>query len=98
MSKDDRSYDTTAKKELATPTAQKMLRQFMKNPEGNHAVNPAYDRGYEFNFRYSDAERALVNRHMETYGVTFEVAFDRSRASILEGRKQLELDFGKGQE
>lgn len=54
--------------------AQQMLRQFITDgPKGN---NPAYDRGYEFNFRFTDAERSDVNFLMESRGMTFAEAFD----------------------
>lgn len=63
------------RKELKSPAAQKMLRQWL-NTDGPKGNNPQYDRGYEFTFRFSDEDRKFVLGMMERSGRTFEDAFD----------------------
>lgn len=56
--------------------AQEMLRQFLNTDGPAKCVNKAYDRGYEFSFRFSDVERSDVNYLMESMHMSFEEAFD----------------------
>ena len=65
-----------ARKELKKDkVAQGLLRQFMRvdGPKGN---NQQYDRGYEFNFRFTQEQRDEVNFLMENMGMSFAEAFD----------------------
>lgn len=71
---DDRSYDMNVRKEMESPTAQKMLRQWL-NTDGPKGNNDAYDRGYEFSFRFTEEQRTAVNQ-LVADGTPFEAAFD----------------------
>lgn len=73
MSNDD-TYDLS--KEKRNPLAQKLLRGFL-NTDGPKGNNPDYDRGYEFNFRFSDEEKKAVLELMEKEGLLFADAFDK---------------------
>lgn len=55
--------------------AQQLLRQFL-NTDGPKANSKAYNRGYEFTFEFSDADRSDVNYLMESMHMTFVEAFD----------------------
>ncbi len=54
--------------------AQELLKQFL-NTDGPKGNSTAYDRGYEFSFRFTQAQRDIVNWAMEQ-GATFNEAFD----------------------
>lgn len=63
------------RKTLNTREAQTMLRQFVKG-DGERGNNSRYVRGHEFNFKFTQDERDDVTFIMDTYGQTFEEAFD----------------------
>jgi hypothetical protein len=79
--------ETNVKRELASPEAQKMFKQFMKNPEGFVVNKDAYERGHTFSFDFTQEERDRVNEVMSR-GFTFEEAFDAMYPSIMEARKK----------
>jgi hypothetical protein len=53
------------------------LRQFLKLESGL-GNSSRFQRGWVFNFQFTDAQRAEVNAMMEA-GVSFDEAFDRVR-------------------
>lgn len=55
--------------------AQELLKQFL-NVDGPKGNSKAYDRGYEFNFRFTQEQRDIVNWLMREANITFEEAFD----------------------
>lgn len=63
-----------AKKVRNTRQVEELLRQFLKLETGL-GKNAAYNRGHTFNFEWSQEQRDVVNKLMET-GMTFEEAFD----------------------
>lgn len=69
MSNDD-TYDLRQERHRARG----LMKQFL-NTDGPKGNSPAYDRGYEFNFRFTQAQRDIVNWAMSE-GASFEAAFD----------------------
>ena len=63
-----------AKKVRNTRQVEELLRQFLKLETGL-GKNAAYNRGHTFNFEWSQEQRDVVNKLMET-GMSFEEAFD----------------------
>lgn len=51
------------------------LRQFL-NHDGPKGANPNYKRGWEYNFSFTDEQRARV-LELKATGMTFEEAFDK---------------------
>ncbi len=72
MSNDDTQ---DLRKERNSPLARQMMRQFL-NTDGPKGNNEAYDRGYEFSFRFTDDMRHDVNWMMSEHAHSFESAFD----------------------
>ena len=56
------------------PSTEGLLRQFLRLETGL-GNSKAYQRGHEFNFRFTQEQRDVVNKLME-YGMSFEEAFD----------------------
>jgi hypothetical protein len=65
------------KKLKESRAVQENLRQFLKLETGL-GNSPQFQRGWVFNFQFTDAQRAEVNSLMEA-GVPFDEAFDRVR-------------------
>lgn len=63
------------RKESKTSTARALMRQFL-NTDGPKGNNPDYDRGYEFNFRFSEEDKKAVLKIMEEESKLFAEAFD----------------------
>lgn len=56
------------------PETERLMRQFLKLESGA-GNNSAYNRGYEFNFRFTQEQRDAVNALMAN-GLSFDEAFD----------------------
>ena len=60
-------------------STERLLRQFLKLETGL-GKNEAYNRGHTFNFEWTQEQRDVVNKLMES-GLSFEEAFDKANAS-----------------
>jgi len=56
------------------PSTERLLRQFLTMETGQ-GKNAAYNRGHDFNFKFTQAQRDEAFRLMDA-GKTFEEAFD----------------------
>jgi len=79
-----------AKKIRQSAEVEGLLRQFT-NHDGPKGNGRAYQRGHEFNFDFTQAERDQVLKLME-YGMSFDEAFDYWKA--LPKSQKPDEDFG----
>lgn len=65
---------SAAKKARAHPDTERLLRQFLST-DGPKGSSREFQRGYVFNFEWTQEQRDVVNKLME-YGMSFDEAFD----------------------
>lgn len=74
MARGEEDPKIVARNERKSPEVEKLLRQFLST-DGPKGVTDEYRARHEFSFKWTDEQRAKVNRRLEE-GIPFIVAFN----------------------